>query len=91
LLNGNYSAVASHDENIIEFTKHFVKENNIHKDQFEFQMLYGIREDLQSRLVNEGFKVRVYVPFGIDWFGYFTRRLAERPANVWFVLKNLFN
>jgi proline dehydrogenase len=90
MLNGNYSAVASHDENIIEFTKQLVKECNIHIDQFEFQMLFGICEDLQSRLVKEGFKVRVYVPYGIDWFGYFMRRLAERPANVWFVLKNMF-
>jgi proline dehydrogenase len=90
MLNGNYSAVASHDEKIIEFTKQFVKECSIPKEQFEFQMLYGICEDLQIRLVQEGFKLRVYVPYGIDWFGYFMRRLAERPANVWFVLKNMF-
>ncbi|TXK84233.1 proline dehydrogenase family protein [Paenibacillus sp. N3.4] len=91
LMNGNYTAVASHDESMIEFTKQVVEENGIPKDQFEFQMLYGICEDLQARLVSEGYKVRVYVPYGIDWFGYFMRRLAERPANVWFVLKNLFN
>ncbi|RXT07247.1 proline dehydrogenase family protein [Ammoniphilus sp. CFH 90114] len=90
LLNGNYTAVASHDESIIEYTKNLVRENNISKDQFEFQMLYGICVDLQKRLVEEGYKVRVYVPYGVDWFGYFMRRLAERPANVWFVLKNLF-
>jgi proline dehydrogenase len=90
MLNGNYSAVASHDEKIIEFTKQFVKECSIPKEQFEFQMLYGICEDLQIRLVQEGFKLRVYVPYGIDWFGYFMRRMAERPANVWFVLKNMF-
>lgn len=89
LLNGNYAAIASHDEHIIEYTKKIVKDYNIPKDQFEFQMLFGIREDLQNELVKEGYKVRIYVPYGVDWFGYFMRRLAERPANVWFVLKNL--
>ncbi|WP_121610148.1 proline dehydrogenase family protein [Mesobacillus foraminis] len=89
LLNGNYTAVASHDETMIEYTKSVVSEYNIPKEHFEFQMLYGICEDLQAKLVKEGYKVRVYVPFGVDWFGYFMRRLAERPANVWFVLKNL--
>ncbi|MCP3772652.1 proline dehydrogenase [Paenibacillus sp. MZ04-78.2] len=90
LLNGNYTAIASHDENMISFTKQLVKEHGIPNDRFEFQMLYGICEELQNRLVAEGYKVRVYVPYGIDWFGYFMRRLAERPANVWFVLKNMF-
>lgn len=90
LLNGNYTAVASHDESIIQYTKEFVNNRNIPYDQFEFQMLYGICEELQKKLVKEGYKVRVYVPYGIDWFGYFMRRLAERPANVWFVLKNMF-
>lgn len=89
LLNGHYTAVASHDEAMIEYTKRIVKEHNIPNDQFEFQMLYGICVELQDKLVQEGYKVRVYVPYGIDWFGYFMRRLAERPANVWFVLKNL--
>lgn len=89
LLNGNYSAIASHDESIINYTKQIVRDHNISKEQFEFQMLYGICVDLQKRLVDEGYKVRVYVPYGVDWFGYFMRRLAERPANVWFVLKNL--
>lgn len=89
LLNGNYTAVASHDESMIEYTKSVVREHNIPNEQFEFQMLYGICVDLQKRLVEEGYKVRVYVPYGVDWFGYFMRRLAERPANVWFVLKNL--
>ncbi|TYR80102.1 proline dehydrogenase [Priestia megaterium] len=89
LMNGNYTAVASHDEQIINYTKQIVKELNIPNEQFEFQMLYGICVDLQDQLVKEGYKVRVYVPYGIDWFGYFMRRLAERPANVWFVLKNL--
>ena len=89
LLNGNYTAVATHDETMIEYTKSVINENQIPKEQFEFQMLYGICEEIQARLVKEGFKVRVYVPYGVDWFGYFMRRLAERPANVWFVLKNL--
>ncbi|KIL35018.1 proline dehydrogenase [Cohnella kolymensis] len=90
MLNGNYTAVASHDPAIIRETVAFIKENGITNERFEFQMLYGIAEDLQKQLVNEGYRVRVYVPYGIDWFGYFMRRLAERPANVWFVLKNMF-
>ena len=73
------------------------KENNIpfeyitpiSEEQYEFQMLYGIATDLQNKIVNEGYKLRLYIPYGDDWFGYFMRRLAERPANVWFVLKNL--
>ncbi|MCM3726346.1 proline dehydrogenase [Neobacillus cucumis] len=89
LLNGSYTAIATHDETMIEYTKLVVSEHQLPKNQFEFQMLYGICEDIQARLVKEGFKVRVYVPYGVDWFGYFMRRLAERPANVWFVLKNL--
>ncbi|WP_075982800.1 proline dehydrogenase family protein [Bacillus massilinigeriensis] len=90
LQNGNYTAVASHDEAIIEYTKQFVKENNISNDQFEFQMLYGIRNERQLELVKEGYRMRVYVPYGTDWYGYFMRRLAERPANVAFVLKGMF-
>jgi proline dehydrogenase len=90
LMNGHYTAIASHDEAIINFTKEFVSSNSIPREQFEFQMLYGICEDLQKQLVKEGYRVRIYVPYGVDWFGYFMRRLAERPANVWFVLKNMF-
>lgn len=90
LLNGHYTAIASHDESIIHFTKDFAKTNGIPGSQFEFQMLYGICEELQKQLVKEGYRVRIYVPYGVDWFGYFMRRLAERPANVWFVLKNMF-
>ncbi|MDX8365976.1 proline dehydrogenase [Cytobacillus sp. IB215665] len=89
LLNGNYTAVASHDDAIIEYTKQLVKEHNIPNDQFEFQMLYGIRTERQLELSNEGYKMRVYVPYGTDWYGYFMRRLAERPANVAFVLKGM--
>lgn len=90
LLNGHYTAVATHDDAIIEFTKKFVNEHQISHDQFEFQMLFGIRHEKQLELVKEGYKMRVYVPFGTDWFGYFMRRLAERPANVAFVLKGMF-
>ncbi|PLT33967.1 proline dehydrogenase family protein [Bacillus sp. V5-8f] len=90
LLNGNYTAVATHDDKILEYTKQLVKEYNIPKDQFEFQMLYGIRNERQLDLVKEGYKMRVYVPYGTDWYGYFMRRLAERPANVAFVLKGIF-
>ncbi|MGE6379339.1 proline dehydrogenase family protein [Peribacillus muralis] len=90
LLNGNYTAVATHDDKIIEYTKELVKFQGIAGDCFEFQMLYGIRNEKQLELVEEGYKVRVYVPYGTDWYGYFMRRLAERPANVIFVLKGLF-
>ncbi|RPF50361.1 proline dehydrogenase family protein [Aquisalibacillus elongatus] len=90
LQNGNYTAVATHDDTMIDFTKEFVKEHDISNDQFEFQMLYGIRNELQEKLVKEGYTMRVYVPYGNDWFGYNMRRLAERPANVWFVLKGIF-
>ncbi|MCM3128907.1 proline dehydrogenase family protein [Paenibacillus provencensis] len=90
LENGNYTAVATHDEAIIQYVKDEARQKGYGRDQFEFQMLYGIAEDLQKRLVKEGYKVRVYVPYGRDWFGYNMRRLAERPANVWFVLKNFF-
>lgn len=88
--SGNYAAVATHDEAIIAFTKAYTAEKNIPRDRFEFQMLYGIRPDLQERLVKEGYRVRIYVPYGRDWYGYFMRRLAERPANVAFVLKGVF-
>jgi proline dehydrogenase len=90
LLNGNYTAVATHDDAMIEYTKQLVKEHGISNDQFEFQMLYGIRPERQDQLVKEGYKMRVYVPYGTDWYGYFMRRLAERPANVVFVLKSIF-
>lgn len=90
LQSGHYTAIASHDDNIIEYTKKIVKENNIPVDQFEFQMLYGIRPERQEELAREGYTMRVYVPYGTDWFGYFMRRLGERPANVLFVLKGLF-
>jgi proline dehydrogenase len=90
LLNGNYAAVATHDDNIINYVKRLEKEYNIPRTQFEFQMLYGIRPETQVELAREGYKMRVYVPYGNDWFGYNMRRLAERPANVAFVLKGIF-
>ena len=89
LLNGNFTAVATHDDAIIEYTKRLVMIYKIPKEQFEFQMLYGIRPEKQRELVKEGYCMRVYVPYGTDWYGYFMRRLAERPANVAFVLKGM--
>lgn len=90
LENGSYTAIASHDHNIIADVKKYASENRIHKDQFEFQMLYGFREQLQKELIDEGYKVRSYVPFGTDWFGYFMRRLAERPQNIAFAIRGFF-
>jgi proline dehydrogenase len=89
LASGIYHAMATHDPKMIDATTRFAAERGIPKDKFEFQMLYGIRTDLQSRLVREGYRVRVYIPFGQDWFPYFMRRLAERPANLLFFAKNL--
>lgn len=83
-----YHALATHDEAMIAAAKSFARENNIEPSHFEFQMLYGIKRDLQRALVREGFNVRVYVPFGTDWYPYFMRRLAERPANVLFLARN---
>lgn len=90
LPSGIYHGIATHDPAMIQATKDFAYDHAIKRDQFEFQMLYGIRTDLQRQLVREGFRVRVYIPFGVDWFPYFMRRLAERPANVGFFLRNLF-
>jgi proline dehydrogenase len=90
LENGEYPAIATHDENMIAETKRFAAERKIASDAFEFQMLYGIRRDLQRKLVAEGYRLRLYVPFGQAWYPYYMRRLAERPANVFFILRNLF-
>jgi proline dehydrogenase len=90
LARGNFPAIASHDQGIIDAARRFVRDYGIGKDTFEFQMLYGIRRDLQEKLVKEGYKVRVYVPYGSQWYPYFMRRLAERPANLVFVLSNAF-
>ncbi|MFC4452707.1 proline dehydrogenase family protein [Deinococcus sonorensis] len=86
---GNYTNVASHDESIIQDVKHFVLAHGIPKTQFEFQMLYGIRRDLQRELAQQGYTVRAYIPYGRDWYAYFSRRIAERPANVMFVLRGM--
>jgi proline dehydrogenase len=83
-----YHALATHDEAMIEAAKSYARDNKIDPSQFEFQMLYGIKRDLQRALVREGYNVRVYVPFGTDWYPYFMRRLAERPANVLFLARN---
>jgi proline dehydrogenase len=85
-----HHALATHDETIIDKIKIFAAEGAISPASFEFQMLYGIRRDLQRKLVNEGYKVRVYIPFGTEWYPYFMRRLAERPANVVFMARNFF-
>ncbi|MBV9123493.1 MAG: proline dehydrogenase family protein [Planctomycetes bacterium] len=89
LSSGVYHGIATHDERMIEATKAYAQEQGIGKDKFEFQMLYGIRRDLQEKLARAGYGMRVYVPYGKTWYPYFMRRLAERPANVWFVLKNM--
>lgn len=89
LMSGNYAGIATHDDAIIQAIKTFIKEHQISPEQFEFQMLYGIRTELQKQLIKEGFRVRIYVPYGKDWYGYFMRRLAERPANVGFIIKGI--
>ncbi|MEO8193324.1 MAG: proline dehydrogenase family protein [Gemmatimonadales bacterium] len=89
LTDGHYPGIATHDEAIIRETRRFARESDIKKDQFEFQMLYGVRRDLQERLRGEGYRMRVYVPFGTQWYPYLMRRLAERPANVAFITGNV--
>ncbi len=88
LLHGNYPAIATHDESIINATCKFARDNGINKSAFEFQMLYGIRRDLQEKLVQQGYNMRIYVPYGSQWYPYLMRRLAERPANLMFVMSN---
>jgi proline dehydrogenase len=88
--SGVFCGMATHDEAIIGRMRRFVAETGLDKSKFEFQMLYGIRRDLQRKLAKEGFGVRVYIPFGAEWYPYFMRRLAERPANVLFLVKNFF-
>jgi proline dehydrogenase len=89
LSSGTYHGIATHDPKMIDATIAYAQRENIGKDAFEFQMLYGIRRDLQEKLARDGYNMRVYVPYGKHWYPYFMRRLAERPANVWFVMKNL--
>lgn len=88
--NGAHLALATHDEKIIHWAKEYVTAHQVARDRFEFQMLYGIRSDLQRQLASEGYMMRVYVPYGTHWYPYFMRRLAERPANVIFLVSNLF-
>ncbi|MCW5942898.1 MAG: proline dehydrogenase family protein [Fimbriimonadaceae bacterium] len=88
--SGNYPAIATHDERIIDSLRAFEKEKGLDRASFEFQMLFGIRRDLQQSLKDAGYRVRVYVPYGDSWYPYFSRRLAERPANLFFILKSLF-
>ena len=89
LKSGVYHGMATHDEKMIKQTKAFAIQEQIPRDSFEFQMLYGIRRDLQKQLVGDGWRMRVYIPFGTEWYPYLMRRLAERPANILFIAKNL--
>jgi proline dehydrogenase len=87
---GAYLGIATHDERMIDAAKAYIRANQVPYDRFEFQMLYGIRPRLQEQLRDDGFKVRIYVGYGTEWYPFFMRRLAERPANVWFVLSSFF-
>ena len=89
LSSGVYHGIATHDPKMIDATVDFAQREGIGKEKFEFQMLFGIRRDLQKQLARDGYNMRIYVPYGKHWYPYFMRRLAERPANVWFVLKNV--
>jgi proline dehydrogenase len=89
LEQGNYPAVATHDEKMIAYARKFARERDIARDSFEFQMLYGVRRDLQDALVADGWRMRVYIPFGTQWYPYLMRRLAERPANIAFILGSM--
>jgi len=89
LSSGTYHGIATHDPKMVDATIEFAAREGIGKEKFEFQMLYGIRRDLQHQLARDGFNIRIYVPYGKHWYPYFMRRLAERPANIWFVMKNL--
>ena len=90
LKSDTYHGLATHDENIIRQAQAFATREKIARDSFEFQMLHGIRRDLQQQLVKDGWRMRVYIPFGTEWYPYFMRRLGERPANVFFIARNLF-
>lgn len=90
LSSGTYHGIATHDPNMINATIRYARDQGVAKEAFEFQMLYGIRRNLQQKLAADGYNMRVYVPYGKHWYPYFMRRLAERPANIWFVMKNLW-
>lgn len=89
LARGNFPAIATHDEAIIDAACTYIRDHGISKDTFEFQMLYGVRRDLQEKLVKQGYNMRVYVPYGSQWYPYLMRRMAERPANLMFVMTNI--
>ena len=89
LSDGHYPAIATHDPGMISLARRWTADRSIATERFEFQMLYGIRRDLQGQLVRDGYRVRIYVPFGREWFPYFMRRLGERPANVAFVVRSV--
>ena len=89
LVHGNYPAIATHDPKLIDLTRTYADDHGVARDRYEFQMLYGVRRDLQQTLVRDGYRIRVYIPFGREWFPYFMRRLGERPANVTFVLRGV--
>lgn len=91
LERGTYPCFGTHDEKIIKWIINYANKNNVKKEKFEFQMLYGVKKDLQEKLAEKGYVVRVYTSFGKDWYAYFMRRMAERPANLWFVLKQMFH
>jgi proline dehydrogenase len=91
LLEGTYPAIATHDTRMIDYTKQVAAEHGVARERFEFQMLFGIRRDLQASLVADGYRMRIYVPFGREWFPYFMRRLGERPANVGFVVRGILS
>ncbi|MGG0655918.1 proline dehydrogenase family protein [Rummeliibacillus pycnus] len=91
LLNGKFTSIATHDHTVINHMKQFIAAHNIPKEKYEFQMLYGFRRDMQLELAKEGYNFCTYVPFGQDWYGYFMRRLAERPQNIELVVKQVFN
>jgi proline dehydrogenase len=90
ITDGHYPGIATHDDGLIDAVKRFVDERKISRNQFEFQMLYGIRPEVQEKLAQQGYNIRVYVPYGPEWLPYFYRRLRERKENVWFVMKNWF-
>jgi proline dehydrogenase len=89
LVAGNYPGLATHDQAIIAHVREFTRRQGISSDRFEFQMLYGVRRDLQDGLRKAGYRLRVYIPFGTQWYPYLMRRLAERPANIAFMLGNI--
>jgi proline dehydrogenase len=89
ITDGHYPAIATHDPRMIELARSWAHDHGVGPDRFEFQMLYGVRRDLQAMLVKAGYRVRVYIPFGREWFPYFMRRLGERPANVMFVVRGI--